>query len=68
MGDVGRVALTFHLKDDGDRVRPRELREVRHARVPEVGVESEGHGEALRHAGAGLALDAELQGGAATAL
>ena len=68
VGDVRRVALTLHVQNYGDRVGPRDLREVRHARVPEIGVESEGHPEALRHAGAGLALDAELQGGAAAAL
>ena len=68
MGDVRRVALAFQIQDHGDRVGARDLREIRHARVPEVSVEPEGQGEALRHAGAGLALDAELQGSAAAAL
>jgi len=68
MGDVRRVALAFQIQDHGDRVGARDLREVRHTRVPEVSVEAERQGEALRHAGAGLALDAELQGSAAAAL
>ena len=68
VGDVRYVALALHLEDHGDGIRARNLREIGHARVPEFGVESEGQGEALRHAGAGLALDAELQRGAAAAL
>src|SRR5439155_20667686 len=67
-GDVRYVALALHLEDHGDGIGARNLREIGHARVPEFGVESEGQSEALRHAGAGLALDAELQRGAAAPL
>ena len=57
VGDIGHVAIALHLEDDRDRVSAGELREVRHARRPEVGVKAEAHAGSLRDAGAGLALD-----------